>query len=168
MLPQHIKAPMRGQLLPDRRRQEPLAAAPRTKLPNPNPLSPNQDSVNQAGRSYPSRPAWVEIDLSRLRRNFQLICQSKPPAVAFISVLKDDAYGHGAAVVAREALSAGASMLALSTVEEAMTLRDAGITAPILLLGQRQPEELETCAREKLICCLSYISSNDSTDRIEH
>ncbi len=122
--------------------------------------------MNQAGRSYPSRPAWVEIDLSRLRRNFQLICQSKPPAVAFISVLKDDAYGHGAAVVAREALSAGASMLALSTVEEAMTLRDAGITAPILLLGQRQPEELETCAREKLICCLNDAETASSLNQV--
>ena len=47
-----------------------------------------------SGQSH--RPAWVEIDLAQLRRNFQIINRDKPSHVQLMSVLKDDAYGHGA------------------------------------------------------------------------
>src|SRR5213592_2572104 len=86
----------------------------------------------------PHRPAWVEIDLDRLRHNFQIINRDKPPGLQWISVVKDDAYGHGANQVLNVALAEGASFVALSTLEEAVFLRDRGIRAPILLLGQRQ------------------------------
>src|SRR6267378_7792719 len=85
----------------------------------------------------PPRPAWIEIDLRQLRRNFQLINEDKPRAVQLLSVVKDEAYGHGVEQVARVALDSGASFLALATVDEAMALRDRGITARVLLLGDR-------------------------------
>jgi hypothetical protein len=44
----------------------------------------------------PRRPAWVEIDLAQLRRNFQTINSDKPPKLQLLSVLKDEGYGHGA------------------------------------------------------------------------
>ena len=44
----------------------------------------------------PLRSAWVEVDLGRLRRNYQIINQDKPAGVQILSVLKDDGYGHGA------------------------------------------------------------------------
>src|ERR1043166_9106892 len=68
----------------------------------------------------PPRPAWVEIDLNRLRCNFELIHRDKPADLRILSVVKDEGYGHGALAVARAALEAGASFLALSTVEEAI------------------------------------------------
>ncbi len=116
----------------------------------------NLDSVKP---TVPSHPAWAEIDLNRLRSNFQLINRFKPPAVGLISVLKDDAYGHGAIAVASEALAAGASLLALATVGEATALRHAGISAPILLLGQRHSQELEICVRESLTCCVNDLET---------
>ena len=57
-----------------------------------------------------------------------------------MAVVKDEAYGHGALDVARVAIEEGAWGFGLSTLEEAMTLREAGITAPLLLLGNgRKP-----------------------------
>jgi alanine racemase len=105
--------------------------------------------------TFPLRPAWVEIDLGRLRRNLQLIRRDLPNHVQLMAVLKDEAYGHGALDVVRIALEEGASCLGLSTLEEAMALRDAGITAPMLLLGERQEAELPWCVEHDLTVCVN-------------
>ena len=105
--------------------------------------------------SFPLRPAWVEIDLARLRRNLQLIRRDLPRHVQLLAVVKDEAYGHGALDVARIALEEGAWGFGLSTLEEAMALRDAGITAPLLLLGERQEAELPWCVEHDLTVCVN-------------
>jgi alanine racemase len=105
--------------------------------------------------NFPLRPAWTEIDLGRLRRNLQLIRRDLPASVKLMAVVKDEAYGHGALDVARIALEEGASCLGLSMLEEAMTLRDAGITAPLLLLGERQEAELPWCVAHDLTVCVN-------------
>ena len=97
----------------------------------------------------------MEIDLGRLRRNLQLIRRDLPAAVKLLAVVKDEAYGHGALDVARIAVEEGAWGFGLSTLEEAMTLRDGGITAPLLLLGERQEAELEWCVAHDLTVCLN-------------
>jgi alanine racemase len=107
----------------------------------------------------PLRPAWVEIDLRKLRRNFELIQQDKPPGLQVLAVVKDDGYGHGALPVARAALDCGTRFLALSTLEEAITLRDQGVTTRLLLLGDRQESELPWCVSHDLTCCLSEARS---------
>jgi alanine racemase len=111
--------------------------------------------MNFHSAGFPLRPAWVEIDLARLRRNLQLIREELSPAVKLLAVVKDEAYGHGALDVARIALEEGAHGFGLSTLEEAMTLRDAGITAPLLLLGERQEEELPWCVEHDLTVCVN-------------
>src|SRR3954462_2873778 len=108
---------------------------------------------------FPLRPAWVEIDLGRLRRNLQLIWRDLPRKVKLLAVVKDEAYGHGALDVARVALQEGASMLGLSTLEEAMALRNAGIKAPLLLLGERQEAELPWCVEHNLTVCLNELNT---------
>ena len=108
------------------------------------------DSTN-----FPSRPAWTEIDLGRLRRNLQLIRRDLPRHVKLLAVVKDEAYGHGALDVARVALEEGAWGFGLSTLEEAMTLRDAGISEPLLLLGERQEAELPWCVEHDLTVCVN-------------
>ena len=105
--------------------------------------------------TFPLRPAWVEIDLGRLRRNLRLIRRDLPRPVHLLAVLKDEAYGHGALDVVRIALEEGAWGLGVSTLEEAMTLRDAGITAPMLLLGERQEAELPWCVEHNLTVCVN-------------
>ena len=72
-----------------------------------------------------------------------------------LAVVKDEGYGHGALDVARIALDEGAWGFGLSTLEEAMTLRDAGITAPLLLLGERQEAELPWCVEHDLTVCVN-------------
>jgi alanine racemase len=110
-------------------------------------------NVHSAG--FPLRPAWVEIDLARLRHNVRLIRRELPPGVKLLAVVKDEAYGHGALDVARIALEEGAAGFGLSTLEEAMTLRDAGVTAPLLLLGERQDAELPWCVNHDLTVCVN-------------
>jgi alanine racemase len=108
------------------------------------------DSTN-----FPLRPAWVEIDLARLRNNLRLIRRDLPKHVRLLAVIKDEAYGHGALDVARIALEEGAWGFGLSTLEEAMNLRDAGIPAPLILLGERQEPELEWCVAHNLTVCVN-------------
>jgi len=105
--------------------------------------------------NFPLRPAWTEIDLGRLRRNLQLIRRDLPAKVKLMAIAKDEAYGHGALDVARIALEEGASSVGVSTLEEAMALRDAGITAPVLLLGERQESELPWCVAHDLTVCVN-------------
>jgi len=104
---------------------------------------------------FPLRPAWTEIDLGRLRRNVQLIRRDLPRHVRLLAVVKDEAYGHGALDVARIALEEGAWGFGLSTLEEAMSLRDAGIAEPLLLLGERQEAELPWCVEHDLTVCVN-------------
>ena len=111
--------------------------------------------MNLGSTVLPQRPAWVEIDLSALRRNLQLIRRDLPPRVRLLAVVKDEAYGHGALDVAKIALEEGAACLGVSTLEEAMTLRDAGIQAPLLLLGERQESELPWCVAYDLTVCVN-------------
>jgi alanine racemase len=72
-----------------------------------------------------------------------------------MAIVKDEAYGHGALDVARIALEEGAWGFGLSTLEEAMALREAGIAAPLLLLGERQEAELSWCVEHDLTVCLN-------------
>jgi alanine racemase len=83
----------------------------------------------------PSRPTWVEVDLEAIAYNVRQIKEIVGPEVDILAVLKADAYGHGAITVARTALNNGASVCGVASVNEGMKLRDAGINAPILVLG---------------------------------
>ena len=111
--------------------------------------------MNLSSENFPQRPAWTEIDLGKLRRNLQLIRGDLPKHVRLMAVVKDEAYGHGALDVARVAVEEGAWGFGLSTLEEAMNLRDAGIKAPLLLLGERQEAELEWCVAHDLTVCVN-------------
>jgi alanine racemase len=111
--------------------------------------------MNFDSSNFPLRPAWTEIDLGKLRRNLQLIRGDLPKHVRLMAVVKDEAYGHGALDVARIAMEEGAWGFGLSTLEEAMCLRDDGITAPLVLLGERQAPELEWCVAHDLTVCVN-------------
>ncbi len=83
----------------------------------------------------PERPTWLEIDLSAIGNNTRLLKSLLGSHVRLLISLKADAYGHGAVKVARTTLHNGASMLGVATVSEATPLREAGISAPILVFG---------------------------------
>jgi alanine racemase len=70
------------------------------------------------------------VDLSAIKSNVELL--KKTSGTKLLAVVKADAYGHGIIPVAQAALSAGADYLGVALLEEAVTLREAGISAPIL------------------------------------
>ncbi|MEG5044417.1 alanine racemase [Microcoleus sp. B4-C1] len=79
--------------------------------------------------------AWVEINLAALTHNVKQLKKLLSPHTQLMAVVKADAYGHGAVAVSQTALQAGASWLGVATIPEGIELREAGIEAPILLLG---------------------------------
>ena len=79
--------------------------------------------------------AWLEIDLDAIGHNVRALCHKLSPGTELMAIVKADGYGHGAVPVARAALHKGAKWLGLGSVSEAIELRQAGITAPLLVLG---------------------------------
>jgi alanine racemase len=80
------------------------------------------------------RPTWVEISLSKLRRNYDRV-RKLAGARRVMAVIKADAYGHGAVPIAQCLAACGVDWFGVATIEEALELREAGIAQPILLLG---------------------------------
>ncbi|MGU8401318.1 alanine racemase [Clostridium perfringens] len=80
------------------------------------------------------RPVWAEIDLDIIANNMKEI-RNLVGEKEIIAVVKANAYGHGALDIASTLLENGASRLAVAIITEADELRDAGITAPIMILG---------------------------------
>ncbi len=100
------------------------------------------------------RPTWIEISRQALANNVRRIRARIGPERTLFAVVKANAYGHGAALVAPLMLAAGADRLAVAAVNEAVALRQEGVAAPILVLGFT-PEELgETLVRENLAATL--------------
>jgi alanine racemase len=83
------------------------------------------------------RPARARIDLDRLAANYGALTKLVP--VPVMPVVKADAYGHGALPVARRLLAAGAPLLAVAYVEEAIVLREEGLSVPIVVLAAFGP-----------------------------
>ena len=98
------------------------------------------------------RRTWAEIDKNVLIHNFNIIKQTaKTPVCA---VVKADAYGHGVGIVAPVLQKAGADFFAVSNIEEAVELRDIGITKPILILGYTPCEYAHELADYNISQCV--------------
>lgn len=96
------------------------------------------------------RPVWVEVDLDAIRHNTREIRKLIGPKPKIMAVVKAEAYGHGAVAVSRAALEAGAEWLGVSLPEEGISLRKAGLRAPILVLGPLQPGQIEPVLQHDL------------------
>ncbi len=79
---------------------------------------------------------YAEISLNAIKHNIGEIRKLLKENVRFMAVVKANAYGHGSVAVARAAMEAGAHYLAVANLREAVELRDAGITCPILILTE--------------------------------
>jgi len=108
-----------------------------------------------------ARPTTAYIDLGAIRHNYQLAKNLAPNSRA-LAVIKADAYGHGAVKVAL-ALEAEADGFAVAAIEEAIELREAGISKPILLLeGFFNPDELPLINEHSLSCVVHTSSQIDA------
>lgn len=99
---------------------------------------------------YGCRPTYIELDLEALAHNVRAIREHLPEGTEVMAVVKANAYGHGAIPIARAALKAGATRLAVALLEEGLELRRAGIEAPILVLGYTDPGSLPYAQRERI------------------
>lgn len=87
---------------------------------------------------------WIEVNLPNLAHNISLVRgRFTNPNTRVALVAKADAYGHGLAPVARYALQHGVDWIAVATVQEAITLRDAGIASPIIVISPILPIEAD-------------------------
>ena len=110
------------------------------------------------------RPTWAEIDLDSLIHNFNVVRGLVDDHVGVLSVVKADAYGHGAVEVGKTLEEAGTDMLGVATVEEAVELRDYGIEIPIILLGGMRPDEAPVVVEHSLTPCLFSLGAAKSLD----
>jgi alanine racemase len=81
-----------------------------------------------------TRPTWAEVSLETLRKNFRAVQQHISAAVTVCAIVKADAYGHGAVECARALEEEGARWFGVTSLDEAIPLREAGIRGRILLM----------------------------------
>jgi len=96
---------------------------------------------------------WAEIDLDKIEHNFRVI-RAHAQDSKICAVVKADAYGHGDAVIAATLEAAGADWFAVSGLAEALRLRRAGVTRPILVLGYTSPQRAGVLAINTITQCV--------------
>jgi alanine racemase len=109
------------------------------------------------------RPTIVEISLARLANNFRAIQAAVSPA-AVMPIVKANAYGHGLVPVARHLVSLGATSLGVAFLEEAVALREAGVTVPILVMGGIFGNQIPVFLRHGLTLTASSIDKLKQID----
>ena len=87
-----------------------------------------------------THPAWMEFDLDALAANFKELERRVGPDVKIIASLKANAYGHGAVETAKILFAQGVFALSTGSFRDAMAIREAGVTTPILMFGGNLPE----------------------------
>lgn len=90
------------------------------------------------------RRSWIEINLSQIRENYLIYKRSLRHDAEIMAVVKSDAYGHGDVQIARMLSGIGVGMFAVSNIDEAVGLREAGINGEILILGYTSPRYART------------------------
>lgn len=113
----------------------------------------------------PTLLSRVEVDLNALAANVRGIKNLVGEQVALMAVVKADAYGHGAVSASRTALLNGAEYLGVSSVAEALELREAGIDAPILVLNYTPVSAIRQAVRQNLTITLYDIDMARAYDR---
>lgn len=101
--------------------------------------------VNDTDRAY------VEIDLSNLEHNVNVLRKAMPPKCELMAVVKAQAYGHGTHQVAKHINRIGVTAFAVATIDEGIELRRYGITGEILILGYTAPGRIKELCKYDLI-----------------
>ncbi len=94
--------------------------------------------------------SWVEIDLDQIKYNYETYKAKLPEGTEIMLVTKADAYGHGDVRVALMFQEIGVHMFAVSNIDEAVSLRGAGVKGEILILGYTSPLHAKTLYENSL------------------
>lgn len=103
------------------------------------------------------RSTYTIVDTEALRHNILEVRKKLAPGTRYMAVVKADAYGHGMVPVSKAALQADAEYIGVAIPEEGIELREAGITAPILVFGGLLPVYAETLVRYDLCATLFHL-----------
>ncbi|MGL5978592.1 MAG: alanine racemase [Erysipelotrichaceae bacterium] len=109
--------------------------------------------------------AWLEIDLSKIEHNVKEVSRLIPATSKIMGIVKDNAYGHGDVEVAQAMEANGVDFFGVSSMEEAVRLRKAGISANILILAYSpiaQVEQLKTYNIIQTIVSLEHAIALDT------
>lgn len=109
---------------------------------------------------------WVEVSRRQLAANYHAVRAVVGPGIEVMPVVKADAYRHGAVEVARTLTQEGARWLAVSNVEEGVTLREAGITAHIFVMGDFLPFERPALIDYELTPAIHSVAQLADYDRM--
>lgn len=96
------------------------------------------------------KDAWVEINLEHLAQNIQAIKKTIPQGKKMMAIVKADAYGHGAQMLAQTMLASGVDMFGVSSIDEGLDLRQVKIKAPILVVGAVPVWAVETATQNDI------------------
>lgn len=96
------------------------------------------------------RRTWAEVSLEHLCHNYKALRDQIPSGCKFMGMVKSDAYGHGALPIARKLEELGADYLGVACLDEAIELRQGGISSPILILGGTAPIDLPKLLQHRL------------------
>jgi alanine racemase len=111
------------------------------------------------------RPTVVEVNLTRLAENLRAIQAAVAPATV-MPIVKANAYGHGLVEVGRYLVALGATSLGVAFLEEAVVLRDAGVTVPILVMGGILGDQIPLFLRHRLTLTASSIDKLRQIDEV--
>lgn len=92
--------------------------------------------------AYCNRPTRAEISIPNLLNNFSIVRALVAPHVKIMAMVKANAYGHGIVRVSQELIKAGVDYLGVAYLEEALFLRQHGISTPILVCGAINTEQI--------------------------
>lgn len=106
----------------------------------------------------------AEVNLSAFQRNLSRLKQMAGNQ-ELLAVIKTNAYGHGIVPVGHAAVEAGAKRLGVSTMEDAIALRDSGITVPIQLLSMITPDQAEAVVSYALTASVSSVKVANAISR---
>ena len=98
-----------------------------------------------------TRPVWAEINLDNLAHNIREVRKNTKSKALVTAVVKANGYGHGSVDIANTFLKNGADRLAVAILTEAIELREAGIDAPILILGYTPSSQFNKVLKYNLI-----------------
>lgn len=113
---------------------------------------------------YQYRPVWAEIDTSALKQNIEVVKSRLSSGTSLMAVVKADAYGHEAALIAPAVLEAGAEWLGVASAEEGISLRKSNIEAPILILSEIIPSASKAAILHRLtptVCSVDFAIALD-------
>lgn len=109
---------------------------------------------------------WADVELDRLRGNLAALRDCLPARTGILGVIKADAYGHGAVMVAETLAAEGVEQFGVAAVDEAIELREAGFRQPIWHLGVATPDQMEAVVVAGLVPTVTCLEQVEALERV--